>query len=625
MCAQYFKNVFSLILAMTLGFAVILPGAARAQELVFVQIESNATLTAAEGRARAYAQAVSDVSAFRTRSGLYAIALGPYVRADAQALLRDLRSRGLIPRDSFVTNGSPYAAQVFPFGGTALDVTPAAIPDTAPDIASTPDPVIAPAIAPAPLPDDAPEPTAPIMTEAAPPPAPAPEPEPASEPAPEETLEQARQSERTLDRPARDALQIALQWFGYYQGRIDGAFGRGTRNAMSGWQQDQGFTPTGVLSTTQRAQLLDSYQGELAALGMDTIRDTRAGIEIDLPLGLVAFDSYNFPFVQYGPTNDSGVQVLLISQAGDRSTLFGLYEIMQTLQIVPLTGTRERQSNRFLLTGQSDTLRSHTEASLTGGAVKGFTLVWPPEEDARMARVLPMMQASFRAVAGALDPGAVPPEVDNSVDLAAGLSVRLPERVRSGFYLDARGHVMTTAEAVEGACARILIDGAYPAEIALADAELGLAVLRPLQPLAPLSYADIASVPGRVRSDIAVAGFPFDGALGAASMAFGSLAELQGLNGERMIQRLDVTTSDSEAGGPVFDTTGSVLGMVLPGWVSGRALPKDVTLALRADLLGETLARANITPRASDRTEPLNRERLARLGAEMTVTVSCWN
>lgn len=589
-----------MVAVLGLAIAMAWPGAVRAQSPVFVQIESNITLATTQGRARAYAQTLPDVFAYQTQTGFYSIALGPYARPDAQALLRDLLSRGLIPRDSFLTDGRSYLAQVFPEATSDPDTAAPADPQSDATLSTPPD-------------QDAPA-EAPPIAEPVP---------PAPEPA--ETLEQARRSEAALDRAGRDALQIALQWFGYYQGRIDGAFGRGTRGAMSNWQQDQGFDPSGVLTTAQRAQLLAAYQSELDALGMETVRDERAGVEIDLPLALVGFDSYNFPFAQYAPINDSGVQVLLISQPGDRNTLFGLYEIMQTLEIVPLTGARERQGDRFLLTGQSDTLRSHTEARLTGGAVKGFTLVWPPEQDARMARVLPMMQESFRALPGALDPGAVPQAQDQPLDLTAGLEVRRPERVRSGFFLDPRGYVMTTSEAVEGACARILIDDAYPAEVALADAELGLAVLRPLQPLAPLTIADFASVPGRVRSDVAVAGFPFDGALGGASMVFGTLAELQGLNGERMIQRLNVTTTESEAGGPVLDTTGSVLGMVLPDAAAGRALPSDVTLALRADLLGEALARATVTPRPSERTETLSRERLARLGAEMTVTVSCWN
>jgi len=594
-------GVFGLLVAAMVAFVLSWPLAAQAQDQVFVQIESNATLTTTETRARAYAQVLPDVNAFRARTGLYAIALGPYAAADAPAMLRDVLARGLVPRDSFVVDGGIYAAQVFPIAGAALAATAPVAADPAPQAA-----IVAPA-----------EVIAVAEAEIAP--------LPEAAPTPEETLQEARRSEAQLDRPARDALQIALQWFGFYNARIDGDFGAGTRRAMSAWQQDNGFEPTGVLTTAQRDTLLSAYEGELAALGMETVGDARAGIEISLPLAMVRFAQYNFPFAQFDALNDSGVQVMLISQAGDRNTLFGLYEIMQTLEVVPLTGERARQGDRFLLTGQSDTLRSHTEARLVGGAVKGFTIVWPPEQDARIARVLPMMQDSFRPIDGTLEPGAVPPEDGQAVDLVAGLSVRAPELVRSGFYIDANGLVMTTAEAVAGQCARILIDEAYPAEIALRDEALGLAVLRPLQRLAPMAYAELATVPGQVRSDIAVAGFPFDGALGGASMGFGTLADLQGINGEQTVQRLDVATAESEAGGPVFDSAGTVLGMVLPGMAGGRALPANVTLALRADQLGDALKAAGITTRASTRNTTLNRELLARLGAEMTVTVSCWN
>ena len=54
------------------------------------------------------------------------------------------------------------------------------------------------------------------------------------------------------------------------------------------------------------------------------------------------FDHYEPPFVHYGERGGSGVRVLLISQPGDQSTLFGLYDILQTLEIVPLDGERER-------------------------------------------------------------------------------------------------------------------------------------------------------------------------------------------------------------------------------------------------------------------------------------------
>jgi S1-C subfamily serine protease len=588
------RGLPALLMIAVMGLVMVLPGPSRAQEAVFIQVDSHSTLGETERRARAYAQIVENVNAFRAQTGLYAIALGPYAPPDAQRLLQELLSRGLVPRDSFVVNTAPFVNQVFPVGANALaqPAQPLAA-ESAEEVAE--------------------EVVATIEAEVA---------EPV---VPEETVQEARQSEAQLDRPAREALQIALEWFGFYNSGIDGAFGPGTRNGMAAWQEARGLEATGVLTTRQRAQLLGEYQGELAALGMETVRDERAGIEIDLPLAMVEFASHNFPFAQYDPINDSGVQILLISQPGDSNTLFGLYEIMQTLEIVPLEGERERQGDRFVLTGRSDTLRSHTEARLIGTAVKGFTLVWPPERDDQIARVLPMMQQSFTALDGALDPGAIPEGVGEDVDMVSGLEVRQPEMVRSGFFIDAQGSVLTTTEAVAGQCARILINEAYPASVAYSDDALGIAVLRPEQRLAPLAFAEMAAAPGRLRSDIAVAGFPFEGALSSASMAFGTLADLQGINGEDTVQRLDVATEMSEAGGPVLDSTGTVLGMVLPGMSSGRALPEGVTLALRADKLGEVLAAAGVAPTISARSEAMNRERLARLGADMTVTVSCWN
>jgi S1-C subfamily serine protease/peptidoglycan hydrolase-like protein with peptidoglycan-binding domain len=592
-------------------------GAASAQDQVWVQIEATADLATAEDRVRAYTRLVPSVNGYRASSGLYAIALGPFPRELAEALLRDLRAQGLIPRDSYIETGGIYASQFYPIGANTLAAQTATEVLPQDDITI----ILLPEIVTGETATDAPASTDPVIIATETPAVPL-----APAPPTEETLTEARASERLLDRTAREELQIAMQWFGFYTGRIDGDFGPATRRAMGEWQSDRVFDDTGVLTTSQRAQLLDEYQGELSALGMETVEDTRAGIAIDMPLAMVAFGSYNFPFVQYDAINDSGVQVLLISQPGDRGTLFGLYEIMQTLEIVPLDGTRERRNDSFLLTGQSATMRSHTEAQLTGGAVKGFTLTWPPERDAQMARVLAMMQSSLRALSGALDPGAIPDGIEEDIDMMSGLDVRRAALTRSGFFINDQGAVLTTTEVLDGQCSRILIDNVYDTDIAYRNDALGLAVLRPQTRLAPVAFARLVDAPGRLRSDIAVAGFPFDGALSTASMTFGTLADLRGLNGEDTVQRLDVGTQDSEAGGPVLDGTGNVLGMVLPGQIDGHVMPDDVTFALRADQMTAALSEAGITPtRPEAGAAPLNRETLARRGADMTVTVSCWN
>ena len=576
---QIFLNLFIVI-----GVALAAVGPAQAQaDRVWLQLEAHPDLATAEARVRAYSRMVTNVNGYSLQSGWYAIALGPFSEVEATAAQTALVAQGLIPTDTYPTDPGIYLQQFWPIGVNNL-----AGPTTETPIAVENAPAAAPIV-------------------------------------PEETLAEARASEAALDRPAREALQIALQWFGHYSSGIDGAFGPGTRGAMTAWQAAMGFEETGVLTSRQRAMLLDLYQGDLDALGMATLRDDRAGIEIDLPLAMVEFARYEYPFAQFDAVGGSGARVLLISQQGTSATLGGLYEIMQTLEIVPLEGDRSRTATGFTLTGQNARLRSHTQARLEDGQIKGFTLIWTPEDDAAMARVLPLMQASFSTYGGTLDPGAVDPGIDQGVDLMAGLDVRRPALSRTGFYADATGTVLTTSEAVAG-CARVMVGTQYEMTVAYDDPDLGGAVLRPTQPLAPLAYAGFSQTAPRLRSDIVVAGFPYDGALGAASLNFGTLQALRGLNGEDMLQRLAIITEPSEAGAPVLDGTGAVLGMVLPAPTGGRVLPRDISFALDGDGLAELLAAAGIAPNpAPEPNQPLSRTALARYGMDLAVLVTCWN
>ena len=104
--------------------------------------------------------------------------------------------------------------------------------------------------------------------------------------------------------------------------------------ATSGW------LITGVLTTLQRATLKRQYNAVLEGTDLALVRDEQAGIAVVMPRALVAFDRYEPPFAHYERTADVEAKVLLISQPGDQDTLFGLYEIMQTLEIVPADGPR---------------------------------------------------------------------------------------------------------------------------------------------------------------------------------------------------------------------------------------------------------------------------------------------
>lgn len=588
------KFLFTLFI----GLAALMTARPAEAQNSWIQIEAHPSLAEAQARAREYALALPDVNGFTLGGGWYALALGPYAPDDARARLNELRAGGAIPQDSYLAETDFYRQQFFPAGANALN---------------------APPLAPEPSEPGAGTDTAQLAQAETAEPAPPPEP-------PEETPAEARRSEAQLSRDERAELQVALQWFGYYQGRIDAAFGPATRGAMTAYQESIGAEPTGVLTTRQRARLLEEYGAVLASIGLETVRDERAGIEIELPLAMVGFDRYDPPFAHYTEIDDSGVRVLLISQAGDESTLLGLFDIMQTLKIVPLEGFRERRRNEFTLTGENDEITSYTWATLTNGHVKGFTLIWPAGEDRRREVVQNRMKESFAALPDSVLPETVGEgRLDQDIDLLSGLEIRRPERSRSGFFIDGRGTVLTTAEAVQG-CDRITLDEAYNASVVAVDDTMNLALLRPEQALAPLAYARFMDSAPRLKSEIAVAGYSYEGRLSAPTVTFGTLAEMQGLQGEETVKRLAVGARPGDVGGPVFDTTGSVLGMLLPDDAgSNRALPEDVAFAADAGVISAFLA-ANGYPAASSRQgAAMTAESITKLAADMTVLVSCWN
>ena len=580
--------------------AGVLAAQASAQDAqVWVQIEAQPTLFEAQERLRDYARSLPNVNGFTLDSGWHAVALGPYSPAEAGLLLRTLRRDGLIPRDSFVAVGGNFSRQIWPIGGGMIQPLQPLVPAPTDETAQ-------------PLADPAPVVTA--------------EPEPIPEPIaePDETPQQARQSERLLSRPDREALQVALKWAGTYNAAIDGSFGRGTRAAMGLWQDQNGFEPTGILTTKQRVALLSAYNAVLDGMGLAEVRDDAAGIAMALPMGVVEFARYEPPFVQYDASDDIPARVLLISQPGDQNTLFGLYDIMETLEIVPLDGPRERRNSSFTLEGANEDIVSYTQAELRNGQIKGFTLIWPAGDEERRSRILDEMKASFQPFEGILDPALGDPGADQAPDLMAGLEIRKPVSMRSGFYVTPQGTVVTSADGL-GSCARITLDDLYEVGLEASDTDTNVAVLTPTEPLAPAEVASFQQSVPRLQTEVAVAGYPYGGALGAPTLTFGRLADIRGLNGEETLNRLALSSLPGDAGGPVIDSAGTVLGMLLPRPAGDRQLPAEVSFSADAKTIKSVLDGAGIIYSASDAVEVKAPEDLTEIGMGMTVLVSCWD
>ncbi len=570
------------------AMTAFLPAVLAAQEAGFwIQIEAQPTPSRAQDRASDYARTLPNVASFDIGSGWFGVTLGPFDRDTARSTLSELRRDRVIPADSFVVETRVLRDQIWPPEGFAQT------PDAN---AANQEPTILPPLAGVPTV---------TITDG------------------DETLEQSQRAERALTLDEKKELQSAMQWAGVYTSTIDGLFGRGTRNAMAAWQEAKNFRATGVLSTNQRRLLLGEYYAVLEGMDMQLVRDAAAGIEIEMPTGVVARSDTTPPFVSYTNTGDIEASVFLISQPGNRQRLAGLYEIMQTLEIVPADGPRETNGRNFTIQGVNEDIHSYTYATISGEAIKGFTLVWPAGDDERRTRILGLMQNSFTALDGVLDPASVDPGDEQSLDMVSGLAIRQPIRTRSGFYIDGTGRVLTTAEAV-GECAEILLDNTHPASIAHLDADLGIAVLEPDDALSTLSVAAFQSGTPRLQSDVIVAGYPFGGVLSAPSLSFGALADIRGLDGDTSIYRLEMDTRHSDAGGPVFNTAGQVIGLLLTNDNSTRQLPASARFAADAPAIMASLDAAGIGYETAGLAAPITPERLTRAAAPMTALVTCW-
>ncbi len=557
----------------------------------WVQIEARPNLTQAEARARAWSATLENVGGFRLDSGWYAIVLGPFSREVAEAERLRLLARGAIPRDSFIAEGDGFATPFWPEGGIA-----ALVP--APDVAR------GGPIAVTPLPEPGAEgPAAPAAL-------------------PDETPAQARASERALSPDARRELQAALQWEGFYSGALDGLIGPGTRRAMAAWQEARGFEPTGILTTAQRTAVTRDLRDTRASLGLEFVFDEGAGVAIDLPTALVAFDRYEAPFAHYRGTGADDVQVILISQEGDRDRMAALYDVLQTLAIVPVEGPRALNRRSFRIEGADRRRNTFAYAELTEDAIKGYILVWPAGDDRRRELAADALRTSFQTL-----PGALPDDAgsfgDQRPDLVAGLRIRAPVWAQSGFFVDGTGRV-ATADADLAGCGRVTLGEDVDVALAAKDAGLGVALLEPRAPLAPLGYARIATAAAPLRSEVAVSGFSFGGVLSAPTLTFGTLEDIRDLAGDNRRARLALAAEAGDAGGPVLMPDGAVTGLLLAPGEGARALPKDVALTASGAALAAFLSENGVAVEAADPGSTLDPEDLAISAADMTVLVNCW-
>ncbi len=581
----------------------------------WVQIEARPSKERAAERADQLSQSFDNIRSFYLGSGWYGIALGPYdTRNQATTVLRNLRRAQSIPGDSFVASGNAFREQIWPA------LASVEIPED--EVAETPAPTEAPV-----EPDTTQQNTGDQDTATVTPQAPAEDAQPEVEivielpkEEPDETPNQARASERKLSELQKKDLQRALKFTGHYTGRIDGKYGKGTRRAMGLWQQARAYKTTGVLTKRQRAEVMEEYDAVLAGLTFADRSFPAAGIDVKVPEGVFAAEAFDAPFIRFEPNGDVDGKLILISQKADRDTMEVLFEVLKTLEIVPVVGRHRLTRDGFRIDGTSARWHTTGFADLRSGQLKGAVLVWPASDSARRDRIELEIFRSFKRTTGVLDVDAF--GVEDDAVVLSGLPVRQPKFVQSGLFVDRKGHVLT-AERGFGACSRIGVGAEAEAEVLESNGLL--TVLKPIRPVTPIDVSVFQKSEPQTPSAVLVAGYSYGGLLGAPTLTFGQLRATSDLSGDASRARLEVDTLDGDIGGPVFDRGGAVVGVLLPQSEDPtRQLPGDVQFAALWPQMTDMLSTAKMKPKVTETLAVMHPEDISTMARDTTVVVTCW-
>jgi S1-C subfamily serine protease len=203
----------------------------------------------------------------------------------------------------------------------------------------------------------------------------------------------------------------------------------------------------------------------------------------------------------------------------------------------------------------------------------------------------------------------------------------------SGIIVSRNGHVLTNQHVVRECGTHEVIDDAGR------KLKATLHAMDDAKDLALLLVEERFTAAAAIRNDaspklgeaVTVVGFPLVGVLGTRpTVGFGHVSSTVGIRGNKNHMQISVPIQRGNSGGPVFDQSGNVIGVVVAKLdalkIAQRVgdLPQNVNFAIRGDIVRAFLEANNVvfTSAAGDSSRLENTE-IASRGAATTVRVRC--
>jgi hypothetical protein len=432
---------------------------------------------------------------------------------------------------------------------------------------------------------------APARAQPEPPPRPA-----ASEPDAQKAalLEAQKAAFLAMSEADRKAAQDALGWLGFYNGVVDGAFGKRTLDSILAYQASVKAPASGVVSTAELAALKASAEKARAAVGFQSLDDARTGIRIGAPLRLL--EKRVSMGAQTQLTNrDGSVSLDLLAPPGAQSSLAALYAKLSAESANRKVSYKAMKPDTFFVVAGEQGMRKFylryavaPPGAPDAGVLRGFEFAYPIAQAAELDRVA-------LAIANSFEPFPSTPEPDKT---AAGAPIepgktpapspsQIPSPVPGEPVLTATALIVAPGEAAtvltEADCKTPSIEG-KPVKFVRTGAS-GLALLG-----GDFSAAAPSLRLGVGAADVIVLSLA-PGNRGKTVLE-ASDANLAPISGTR--EAVVAALSKSARGAPAFDRQGALVAFVAPISAEPKRLG-GVVLAEPHELVGAGAAEGLLT------------------------------
>ena len=220
-----------------------------------------------------------------------------------------------------------------------------------------------------------------------------------------------------------------------------------------------------------------------------------------------------------------------------------------------------------------------------------------------------------------------------SLDARSRLLRAGPSSSGSGFVVTRDGGVLTNKHVVRGCTAvRVQIDGktSVAATVRAVDPLRDLAYLE--TELRPKVVATFRAAPSiRPGDDVVAVGFPLAGLLAdQANVTRGSVNALAGLHNDQDILQMDAAVQPGSSGGPLFDLSGNVVGIVvtkLNAMLIAEEMgdfPQNVNFAIKERVARLFLADQGVDVVTAPPGVPRSAADVGDIGRQTTTLVECW-